>query len=180
MGLTTFGVVSPGAVTDTWDPSSSIVGQRGEPGTIHVLKNDSGEFSLVRIIQMGNTSCTAGQVLMQNHATLKGYSRRVAATTDEGAPITGGISAAAIGSHKCGYEYIGGYVPTVDISETPASGEYLMISGSTAGQLTVNRASCFNQGSSTTDASAFVVVGVSRGAGTAGCDGSIQLTGVWG
>ena len=44
MGLTTFGVVSPGAVTDTWDPSSSIVGQRGEPGTIHVLKSADGEL----------------------------------------------------------------------------------------------------------------------------------------
>lgn len=178
MGLTTFGVVSAGTVTDTWDPTSSVTGARGELGTIQVYKNDSGEFSLVRVIQMGNTSCTAGQVLMQNHATLKGYSRRVSATTDEGA-LPSGIAVTAIGSQKCGYEYCGGYA-IADISETPASGEYLMVSGSTAGQLTVNKASTYNtlQGSAT--GSLFSVIGVSRSAGTSACDASLQMLGVWG
>lgn len=178
MGLTTFGVVSAGAVTDTWDPTSTTTGARGEPGTIQVYKNDSGEFSLVRVVQMGNTSCTAGQVLMQNHATLKGYSRRVAATTDEGA-IPSGISVTAIGSQKCGYEYCGGYA-IVDVSQTCASGEYLMISASTAGQLTNDKASVFNAGTAWGVTSAFFVCAVLRSAATAACDASIQMLGVWG
>lgn len=172
MGLTTFGVVSSGTVTDTWDP---VTNPRGEPGTMQVYKNDSGEISLVRVIQMGNTSCTAGQVLMQNHATLKGYSRRVSATGDEGG-IPSGISVTAIGSQKCGYEYCGGYA-IADISETPASGEYLMISGSTAGQLTVNKASVFTAGALAT---LYWICGLSRSAGTSACDASIQIMGVWG
>lgn len=178
MGLSTFGVVSAAGVTSTWDPTSTIPMATGEPGTIQVYKNSNGEFSIVRVIQMGNTSCTAGQVLMLNHATLKGYSRRVSATTDEGA-LPCGIAVTAIGSQKCGYEYCGGYA-IADMSEAPASGEYLIVSGSTAGQLTPNRASCFNLGSSTTDASAFMVIGVSRSAGTAACDASIQILGLWG
>lgn len=178
MGLTTFGVVSAGTVTDTWDPTSTVTGARGEPGTIQVYKNSSGEFSLVRVIQMGNTNCTAGQVLMQNHATLKGYSRRVAATTDSGA-IPSGIAVTAIGSQKCGYEYCGGYA-IVDVSQDCASGEYLMVSVSTAGQLSNDRASSFNTGSVETDASNFFVCGVLRSAATAACDASIQMLGVWG
>lgn len=179
MGLTTFGVVSAGTVTDTWDPTSSVTGARGEPGTIQVYKNDNGEFSLVRVIQMGNTSCTAGQVLMQNHATLKGYSRRVSATTDSGA-IPSGISVTAIGSQKCGYEYCGGYA-IADLSQVSASGEYLMISASTAGQLTNDKASTFNTVAATLSGSWFQVVAVNRGdLGTAACDASIQMLGVWG
>lgn len=177
MGLTTFGVVSAAGVTSTWDPTSTIPMATGEPGTIQVYKNSNGEFSIVRVIQMGNTSCTAGQVLMQNHATLKGYSRRVSATTDEGA-LPSGISVVAIASHKCGYEYCGGYA-IADISETPASGEYLCVSGSTAGQLTVNRASTFHQGTQG-NASMFIPVAVSRSVGTSACDASIQILGLWG
>lgn len=178
MGLTTFGVVSAGTVTDTWDPTSTVTGARGEPGTLQVYKNDSGEFSLVRVIQMGNTSCTAGQVLMLNHATLKGYSRRVSATTDSGA-IPMGISVTAIGSQKCGYEYCGGYA-IVDVSQTCASGEYLMLSISTAGQLSNDRASVFNDATAWGVTSGFAVVGILRSAATAACDASIQMLGVWG
>lgn len=173
MGLTTFGVVSAAGVTSTWDPASTIPMATGEPGTIQVYKNSSGEISIVRVIQMGNTSCTAGQVLMQNHATLKGYSRRVSATTDMGT-IPSGISVTAIASHKCGYEYCGGYA-IADISEAPASGEYLMISGSTAGQLTANLASVFAGG-----ATLWWIGAISRSAGTAACDASIQILGLWG
>ena len=179
MGLTTFGVVSTGAVSDTWDPTSTITGARGEPGTLHVYKNDTtGEFSLVRIIQMDNNGCTAGQVLMLNHATLKGYSRRVSATTDSGA-IPSGIAVTAIASQKCGYEYCGGYA-IVDVSQDCASGEYLMTSVSTAGQLSNDRASVFNAATSWGVTSSFFVCGVLRSVGTAACDASIQMLGVWG
>lgn len=178
MGLTTFGVVSAAGVTSTWDPASTIPMATGEPGTIQVYKNSSGEMSLVRVIQMGNTSCTAGQVLIQNHATLKGYSRRVAGTADSGG-IPSGISVAAIGSHKCGYEYCGGYA-IADQSQDCASGEYLMLSGSTAGQLTNDRASTFHSNTAWGVTSGFHVVGVLRGVGTAACAASIQMLGLWG
>lgn len=174
MGLTTFGVVSPGSLTDTWDPTTNA---RGEPGQIFVSKNSAGEFSLVEIVQLDNNGCAAGEALVQNFATLKGYSVKTAATTDEGAPMKG-IAAAAIASQKCGYAIIGGYCETAQVSQTCASGEYLIIGASVAGELSNNKASCFNLGTQG-NASQFQVVAVARSAYGTGT-GSIQILGVWG
>jgi hypothetical protein len=167
MGIQSFPVVAPGSLTDTWDPTTNA---RGEPGQIFFSKNASGEWSVVEIVQLDNNGCALGEVLMQNHATLKGYSVRVAATTDEGAPIKG-IAAAAIGSQKCGYAVIGGYCESAQLSHTAASGEYLCVSGSVAGELTPNKASCFNL---VTNGNSSQIGVVATGTG------SIQILGIWG
>jgi hypothetical protein len=174
MGLTTFGVVSPGSLTDTWDPTSN---PRGEPGQIFVSKNSAGEFSLVEIVQLDNNGCSQGEALVQNFATLKGYSVKTSATTDEGAPMKG-VAAATIASQKCGYAIIGGYCEKMDFSHTAASGEYICIGGSTAAKFTPNKASCFNLGT-LGNASQVMVVAVARAAISTGV-GSAQILGVWG
>ncbi len=66
MGLTTFGVVSPGSLTDTWDPTTNA---RGEPGQIFVSKNSAGEFSLVEIVQLDNNGCSQGEALVHRIAS---------------------------------------------------------------------------------------------------------------
>lgn len=174
MGIMSIPVVAPGSLTDTWDPTTN---PRGEPGQILFSKNSAGEWSIVEIVQLDNNGCALGEVLVQNFATLKGYSVKVAATTDEGAPMKG-IAAAAIGSQKCGYAIIGGYCESAQLSHTAASGEYLCIGGSVAGELTPNKASCFNLGTQG-NASQFGVVAVSRAALATGT-GSVQILGIWG
>lgn len=174
MGIGAFPVVAPGSISDTWDPTTNA---RGEPGQIFVSKNSAGEYSIVEIVQLDNNGCAAGEVLVQNFATLKGYSVKTAATTDGGAPMKG-IAAAAIASQKCGYAIIGGYCETAQVSQTVASGEYLIIGGSVAGELTNHAASCFNLGTQG-NASQFMVLAVARAAFATGT-GSVQILGVWG
>jgi hypothetical protein len=177
MGLANFPIVSPGTITDTWDPTSTVTGARGEPGTIAVYKDvTTGEFSLVEIVQLDNNGCSKGEALVQNFATLKGYSAKTSATTDEGGVLKG-IAAATIASQKCGYAYIWGYVENAYVSQTTASGEYLTIGGSTAAQLSNDIASVFNAG--TVNVSGYLIVGRARAAVTTGLM-SIQLSGVWG
>jgi hypothetical protein len=173
-----FPVVSPGSITDSWDPTSALVGQRGEPGTTVVVKDPTtGEFSIARIVQLDNNGCTVGDLLVQNFATLKSFSVAKSSTTDLGGMIYG-VAAATIGSQKCGYAYIGGYVEKANVSQTTASGEYLSISGSTAGNLTNDRSSAFNSGTQG-NASAFQVVARARAAVATGVM-SIQIIGIWG
>lgn len=174
MGIMSFPVVGPGQITDTWDPTTNA---RGEPGQILFMKNAAGEVSVVEIVQLDNAGCSQGDVLVQNFATLKGFSVKAAATTDKGG-LMKGISAATIASQKCGYMIIGGYVEKADLSQTVASGEYLKIGGSTAGKLTPNGASVFNSGTQG-NATAFVVVAVARAAAATGI-GSVQILGIWG
>lgn len=173
-----FPVVSPGSVTDSWDPSSALVGQRGEPGTTVVVKDPTtGEFSLAKIVQLDNNGCTVGDCLVQNYATLKGFSVSKASTTDRGG-FPYGIAAATIASQKCGYAYIAGYVEKANVSQTTASGEYLMVSGSTAGNLSNDAASAFNSGTQG-NTSMFLIVGRARAAVATGVM-SISICGVWG
>lgn len=174
MGIMSFPVVGPGSLTDTWDPTTN---PRGELGQIFFSKNSAGEVSIVEIVQLDNAGCSQGEALVQNFATLKGYSVKAAATTDQGAPMKG-VAAATIASQKAGYMIIGGYVEKIDSSQTVASGEYLMISGSSAGKFTNDRASCFNLGTQG-NVSAFMVVAVARTAFGTGV-GSAQILGVWG
>ncbi len=174
MGIMSFPVVGPGSITDTWDPTTNA---RGEPGQILLMKNAAGECSVVEIVQLDNAGCSQGEVLVQNFATLKGYSVSKASTTDKGG-LMKGIAAATIASQKCGYAIIGGYVEKADLSFTAASGEYLKISGSTAGKLSAHTASCFNSGTQG-NATAFVVVAIARTAISTGV-GSVQILGLWG
>lgn len=170
-----FGVISGRSVSETWDPTDTQ-GQRHELGTILASKNGD-QWSLVQCVQLDNSGCSQGEALVMNLATLKQYSVSKAATTDEGAPPAG-IAAATIASQRCGWMYIAGYVEKADLSHTAASGEYLTISGSTAGKLSPDAASCFNLGTQG-NASAFVVCGRARTAIATGV-GSISICGVWG
>lgn len=176
MGIMSMPVVGPGAITDTWDPSTKA-GRRGELGDIFFSKNSAGEMSIVEIVQLDNAGCSQGEVLVQNFATLKGFSVSKASTTDKGGLIKG-IAAATIASQKAGYMIIGGYCEKADMSFTAASGEYLKISGSTAGKLTAHTASVFNSGTQG-NATAFVVVAIARAAAATGV-GSVQILGMWG
>lgn len=174
MGIMSFPVVGPGQITDTWDP---VTNPRGELGTILMMTNSNGEKSLVEIVQLDNSGCSQGEALMQNHATLKGYSVRQSGTADQGAPMKG-VAAATIASQKAGFMIIGGYVEKLDSSQSCASGEYLMIGGSTAAKFTNDKASVFNAGTQG-NASQFMVVAVARGAFATGV-GSCQILGIWG
>lgn len=172
MGVTAFPLVS-GAQLTANDSS-----KKTEPGTVFAVRYDTDEWAIVEYVQLDNNGCSEGEVLVQNFATVKGYSVKKAATTDEGAPIRG-IAAATISSQQFGFMFIGGHVGTADFSHTAASGEYLIVSGSTAGKVTSNRASAFNLGSVTTDASALQVIGVAKAAISTGL-GSMQILGIWG
>jgi len=172
--MQSFPVVGPGSLTDVWDPTTN---PRGELGQIMFHKNSAGEFSIVEIVQLDNNGCSQGEALVQNFATLKGYSVKTSATTDEGAPMKG-VAAATIASQKCGYAIIGGYCEKIDLSHTAASGEYICIGGSTAAKFTVNKASCFNLGT-LGNASQVMVVAVARAAVATGV-GSAQILGIWG
>ncbi len=172
MALSTFPVVAGAQIVSMGDTDA-----RHEPGTILAYRN-SDQWGIVQYVQNGNTVLNQGEVAVCNFATLKQYRITPAATSDGGAPL-GGLAAATIGSLKYGYIYIHGYVEKADLSHTAASGEYLMISASTAAKLTPNTASVFNAATLGSTASAFVVVGVARTAIATGI-GSITLLGWWG
>lgn len=170
MGIGTFPVVS-GAAIDGNDTTA-----KHEPGTIMAYRNGKN-WSMVEYCVLDNNGVSQGEALITNYATLVAGGVAKAAVGDSGTPIRG-IAAATIASQRYGWMYIGGYVEKADLSETVASGEYVRVSGSTAGKLTPNAASVFNNGTQG-NASAFVVVGVARGAFATGV-GSIQLLGIWG
>ena len=178
MGIGALPVVSPGSITDTWDPTTNA---RGELGQIFFYKNGD-QYSLVEMIQLDNNGCSQGEVLVTNFATLKQYSVTKSSTTDGYAPHFRGLAAATIASQKAGYMYIGGYCEKADLSHTAASGELLAVSGSVAGKLTPNIASSFwgaTLGLSSTlgtAAFAFAIAKTAIGTGI----GSVQILGVWG
>ena len=183
IGVVYFPIVSAGSVTDTWDPTSALVGQRGEPGTTVVAKDPlTGEFSILKVIQMDNAGVSQGEVLVTNFATLKSHSMSKASTTDGFSPARfRGIAAATIASQKCGYMYIAGYVEKADLSLTAASGDLLSISASVAGKLTPKNTSFWSgtAGVSSTLGTAPFQFAISRAALATGV-GSIQIVGVWG
>lgn len=173
MALTTFPIVAGAQIVTGGDTDA-----KHEPGTICAYRANTDHWALVQYIHNGNTVASQGEALVCNFATLKQYNVTPAAVTDGGAPL-GGIAMATIGSLKYGWMAIHGWVEKADLSHTAASGEYLMISGSTAAKLTPNVASVFNAATLGSTASAFVVVGVARTAIATGV-GSITLLGVWG
>lgn len=147
-----------------------------EPGIIVAVRNGSN-WALAEYVQNGNTVISQGEVCMNNYATLAQFRVTPGVAGDEGCPIRG-IAAGTIGSLKFGWMFIQGYVEKADLSHTAASGEYLMVSGSTAAKLTPNKASVFNAGTFGSS-SAFCVVAVARTAIATGV-GSISLMGMWG
>ena len=147
-----------------------------EPGMIIVVKNGDN-WSLASYVELDNSGCSQGEALVTNFATLGSFRVSKSATTDRGTPLRG-IAAATIASQKFGWMYFQGYVEKADISETVASGEFLMIGGSVAGKLTPNAASVFQSGTQG-NASAFVVGAQANCAYATGV-GSIQLMGCGG
>ena len=176
MGALSFPVVSGAAVVAGGDTTA-----KHEPGTVMDYRN-SEQWSFVEYVQLDNNGCSQGIVLINNYATLKQFSVAQAASADQGCPIRG-ISVGTIASQKFGWMYIGGYVEKAAISNTAASGEYLMVSGSATGQLTSDKASAFNTGSGTLggdNSTSYMVVAVARTAIASAAIGSISLVGVWG
>lgn len=172
MALTTFGVVAGAQIVSMGDTDA-----KHEPGTIMAYRAGTDQWALVQYVHNGNTVLNQGEAAVCNFATLKQYNITPAATSDEGAPL-GGIAMATIGSLKYGWMAIHGWVEKIDFSHTIASGEYFIISGSTAAKLSPHRASVFNAGTHGSS-SAFQVVGVARTAIATGV-GSGTILGVWG
>ena len=136
-----------------------------EPGMIIVVKNVSN-WGLAEYIQLDNNGCSQGETLVTNFATLAQYSVAKASTDDAWSRAFRGFAAATIASQAFGWMYIGGYVEKVSVTNTVASGDFLQISGSTAGGVTGLQASPH-------------VIGISRTA-NAGTIGSVTIIGVWG
>lgn len=145
------------------------------PGTIQVLRTGD-QFTVAQYLQLDNNGISQGEVAVVNFATLKQYSCKKAATSDSGAPMVG-IALATVSSQKFGWFAIGGYCEKADLSHTAASGEYLRISGSTAGKLTPDIASVFN--GATVNTSGYLIVAVSKAALATGV-GSVAICGMWG
>ncbi len=143
MGLTTFGVVSAGSLTDTWDPTSSTTISQGEPGTIQVCKRgNAGDYSIVKVVKMhATTRCSVGEVLFDSTVSTVGGVATVAIVVQDGHPPKG-IACASITSGRAGYAVIGG-IATSFMSQICTNGDYLAVSGSTAAQLSNNRGSGF-------------------------------------
>lgn len=136
-----------------------------QPGDVFVHYNGA-EWALVKYVQLDNDGCSQGEVLVTNYATLKSYSVEKSPTDDVYSRTFRGIAAATIASQYFGFMYIAGYVEKADISMTVASGDFLSISGSTAGKLTGLQASPH-------------VFAVARTAIATGV-GSVSLIGMWG
>lgn len=172
MGVTAFPIVGGNVVAAGGDSSP-----RAEPGTIFARRANTDQWTLVQYVQLDNNGVDAGESCVRNFATVKQYSVKKAATGDGGAPFVG-IALATIASQYYGYVAIGGHVGSADLSQTAASGEYLRLSGSVAGELTPNAASVFNAGTQG-NASMFLVVAQARAAIATGT-GSVSIVGIWG
>ena len=136
-----------------------------QPGTLFVHRNGSN-WGLVQYVQLDNNGVDKGQVLVTNYATLVSYSVAKASTDDMYSRPIRGIACATIASQYYGFMHIGGYAEFADLSQTVASGDFLSLSGSTAGKLTGLAGSPH-------------VVAVARTAIATGF-GSISMIGIWG
>ena len=175
MGITTFPIVSGAQVVAGGDSTA-----KQDLGTMMAYRSATDQWALVQYVQAGNNAINRYLAAVTNHATLKQYSVELAATGDRGGANFRGIALATIASQKFGFLAIAGYVENALLSATTASAEYLCLSGSTAGQLTSNRASAFNNGTQG-NVSAFMVVAISKGAPASNnVAASIQLIGFWG
>ena len=150
-----------------------------QPGAIFVRKFGTGRmnWSMVKYVRLNNSGCNQGEALVSDFATLNSNIVTAAATTDEGTNPRG-VAAATIASNSYGFMVIAGLCGSADLSHTAASGEYLAISGSTAGKLTPDLCSVFNAGTQG-NASMWIPFAVAREAIATGF-GSVQILGVWG
>ena len=156
---------------------STSTGANFEPGAIFLWRGGTGrkEAALVQYVQLNTGRCSRGEARMTDHASYTGWRVTAAAVTDGGA-IPRGIAAASIATLSYGFMIIAGYCEQADLSHTAASGEYLQISGSTAGKLTPDVASVCNAATLGSTASMFNYFAVSRAAIATGV-GSVQILG---
>lgn len=178
MGVTAFPIISGAQITTGGDATA-----KHEPGTIMAYRSQTDQWATVEYVQLDNNGCDQGNALVTNHATLKQYSVKKSATGDHAGANFRGIALATIASQKFGFTAIGGYVEKAYVSgSAAASGEYLAISGSTAGYLTQILASAFNTatGKFYDNVSGGIAVAVTRSLLTSSAVlGSIQICGVW-
>ena len=172
MAITTFPVISGAQIVDAGDTDAKM-----EPGTV-VTYRSGDQWSVLQYVKNAQAAAIKkGAPMVTDFATLKQYIVRAAGTADAGTPL-GGIAMASLGASKYGFIAIHGWVETAELSHTAASGEYLMISGSTAAMLTPDKASVFNAGTHGSS-SMFMVVAVARTAIATGT-GSITINHWWG
>jgi len=182
MGLSTFGVVSAGTLTDTWDPaagSTSIA--QGELGAISVMHRGAGQFSIVKVVQMhATTRCSVSNVLMHSTASAGSEISTVAITANEG-QIPKGIAAASIASGRRGYAVIGG-IATAFVSGMGTVAQFLSVSGSTAAALTINHGSGFGTATLPLTSSFAIVARTDQAATNAASAAAMQIyiLGLWG
>jgi hypothetical protein len=131
---------------------------------------------------MDNAGCSQGEALITDLATAVSHGVAKASTTDAFGPfVARGIAAGTIASNKFGFMFFSGYVENADLSKTAASGEFLCISGSTAGKLTPLRTAFWGAtlGVSSALGSAPFQFAMARGAMATGV-GSVMILGTWG
>jgi len=155
-----------------------------QPGQIvlHRSGTNRAQQSLARWVLMDNNGCSQGEALVTDLATTVDHGVAKASTTDAFGQHFRGFAAATIASNKFGFMIISGYCEKADASKTAASGEYLTISGSTAGKVTPARASSFwsaTLGVSSALGTAPFVMAIARAAFATGV-GSVQILGTWG
>ena len=168
-----FEVILDGQITSTstggpWQPGQVVLHRSG-PGR--------AQSALAKWVKVAS-ACSQGEALVTDFGLTTESSLAKAATTDMGAPIRG-IAAASCASGSFIFAVIQGYCENADSSQTCASGEYMMISGSTAGKLTNDQASTYNTIQATVSASLKTIVAVARAAFATGL-GSVNIVGMWG
>jgi hypothetical protein len=159
--------------------TTTTTGGPWQPGQIVLHRSGTGraQSALAKWVKVPS-ACSQGEALVADLSATSESTVAKAATTDSGAPIKG-IAAASCASGSFIFAVIQGYCENADSSQTCASGEYLMVSASTAGKLSNDIASTFNTIQGTVAGSLKMVVAVARGAFATGV-GSVNIVGMWG
>lgn len=159
--------------------TTTSTGGPWQPGQVVLHRSGTGraQSALAKWVKVAS-ACSQGEALVTDFGATSESSVAKAATTDMGAPIRG-IAAASCASGSFIFAVIQGYCENAESSQTCASGEYLMISGSTAGKLTNDQASTFNTIQGTLAGSLKMIVAVARAAFATGL-GSVNIVGMWG
>lgn len=146
-----------------------------QPGTLMAYK--SGEqWSIVQYVKADGSGWTKGQSVVRNLGATQHYGAKAAATGDANAPIAG-IALSSVASDCYGWIAVKGYVENALVSKTVASGDYLVLGGSSAGQLTPTGTSSFFN--ATNAGSSKAIVALANSAFATGL-GPVTLIGFWG
>lgn len=159
--------------------TTTSTGGPWQPGQVvlHRMGTGRAQMAMAKWVKVAS-ACSQGEALVTDFGDTTESSVAKASTTDSGSPIRG-IAAASCASGSFIFAIINGYCEKADSSQTCASGEYLMISASTAGKLSNDIASTFNTIQGTVAGSLKMVVAVARAAFGTGI-GSVNILGMWG